>query len=87
MERVRIGDLRHGAGGEAFVRELSGPTPICGCGVGYPILLDQVADDALDSHLREARRIIAPDRVLYWSLELGGCAAPEPATTSWTKAP
>ena len=33
-----------------------------GAGGWVGILLDQIADDALESHLREARRIIASKR-------------------------
>jgi hypothetical protein len=36
--------------------------PYVGVGGWVGILLDQIADDALESHLREARRIIASKR-------------------------
>jgi hypothetical protein len=36
--------------------------PYVGVGGWVGILLDQIADDGLESHLREARRIIASKR-------------------------
>jgi uncharacterized protein YdhG (YjbR/CyaY superfamily) len=59
-----------------------------GAGGWVGILLDQIADDALESHLREARRIIASKRKRARSRSVpepgvgDPCAAPERATPS-----